>query len=68
MTAHTDRPRNRFTGTLRDVRALRVEWSLESEKTLHEGRARLLLGALAEARAAGKIGERDYRVERGKLR
>jgi hypothetical protein len=59
--------RNRFTGTHRDIRALRVEWSLKSEIALREGRVRLLLAALKEAREQGKIGEGDYWMERGKL-
>lgn len=58
---------NRFFGTLRDVRALRVEWSLESETTLRESRKRLLMDALEQARRRGQIGMADYIIERNKL-
>lgn len=58
---------NRFTGTLRDVRALRMEWSLESETTLRESRKRLLMDALEQARRRGQIGMADYIIERNKL-
>jgi hypothetical protein len=66
VTAHNNH--NRFTGTHRDIRALRVEWSLESETALHEGRARLLLDALKRARRRGEIGEGDCQEWQSKLK
>jgi len=56
MTTHTDRPHNRFTGTARDVRALRVEWPLSQSQ-------RELKTALAKKHKPMSIKQNQYTID-----